>query len=163
MADPTSGPPADRFLPIVQRTHPMHCEPLHSNRTERTGQRGIARTAKNSSARFFTDCTSREMMAQQHCRKIRSDSGVPGPRSSWRAIRSAESAIGVSGFFSSCAMRRATSCHAAAFWARNNPRWYLRVPPRSLGPRKTMNQTSATPTQSRPSAILARAAPDPLG
>ena len=31
-----------------------------------------------------------------------------------------ESAIGVSGFFSSCAMRRATSCQAAAFCARSS-------------------------------------------
>ena len=34
-------------------------------------------------------------------------------------MRSAQSAIGVSGFLISCAMRRAISCHAAAFCARS--------------------------------------------
>ena len=41
-------------------------------------------------------------------------------RSNCRLRRSAESAMGVSGFLISCATRRATSCQAAAFWARSS-------------------------------------------
>src|ERR1035438_8506939 len=51
---------------------------------------------------------------------MRAVAGGRSRRSSWRPMRSAESAIGVNGFLISCATRRATSCHAAAFCARSN-------------------------------------------
>ena len=58
------------------------------------------------------------------CRRTRGRCARPaaadpaGP--SGGSMRSAESAMGVSGFLISCATRRATSCQAAAFWARSS-------------------------------------------
>ena len=85
----------------------------------RVAPRGSARTAKTR-----PPASSPIPLRGRWCRRTRAGCAAnpaeDPPRSSSRAIRSAESAIGVSGFFSSCAMRRATSCHAAAFCARSS-------------------------------------------
>src|ERR1035441_6439138 len=75
--------------------------------------------AENSSTRVRTVSTE-EPMVSEHCRITLSEAASGGvPRSRWRRMRSADKAIGVSGFLISCAMRRATSRQAVCFCARN--------------------------------------------
>ncbi len=80
---------------------------------------GKRASSENSSTRVRTVSTDEPMVSEQ-LRITPSEAASGGtPRSRWRRIRSADNAMGVSGFLISCATRRATSRQAACFCARN--------------------------------------------
>ena len=73
---------------------------------------------ENSFTRFLTVSTA-PVIASAQVRTTSDEAGSAPERSRWRRMRSAESAIGVSGFLISCATRLATSRQAVCFCARN--------------------------------------------
>ena len=93
-----------------------HLVQIAAHRLRRRESARTARTRPPASSPIPPTCA---MVAAHSC-TMRAVPGGRSRRSSCRPMRSAESAIGVSGFLISCATRRATSCQAAAFCARSS-------------------------------------------
>ncbi len=81
---------------------------------------GNRANVENSSTRVRTVSTAPAMVSAQLWSTCKEAASGGVPRSRWRRMRSAESAIGVSGFLISWATRRATSRQAACFCAFSN-------------------------------------------
>ena len=81
---------------------------------------GNLASEENSSTSERTVCTASVMVSAQSWITFNDASSGTSPRSRCLRMRSAESAMGVSGFLISCATRRATSRHAASRCAFNS-------------------------------------------